>query len=440
MAEIRPFRMVHYNGNCAADLDKLIAPPYDVISEEQQEGFYQAHPYNIIRLVLGKTSKDDTEADNRYTRARQALSEWMSEGVFTRRDRPGFTVYQMDYELPEGGRRIIDGIVSLVKVDDYGVGKVLPHEKTYKGPKQDQLDLMRACKANMTPIHALFEDASNEIAEQYKPSMDGPPEQETVDSDGTVHRTWSIRDDAAVSRITKLLDPKSIFIADGHHRYETARAYKKEMDEASGSNASAAHNHVMMYLTSMSHPGLCIRPAHRMIKGLTRIDLEGFWRRLKPCFEKDAIFFSETDMKDAAQKLLDRVAARATVGGKFGMYVHGENCFRLMRVKGFDRVETYIDQTIPGPLKTLDVTILRELVIARGLEIDKEDLEKHMEYAPSAEEALEKARRGDVQISFIMNPTRVEQMREAAELGYQLPHKSTYFYPKVSSGLVLNVF
>jgi len=304
-----------------------------------------------------------------------------------------------------------------VKVDDYGVGKVLPHEKTYKGPKQDQLNLMRACKANMTPIHALFDDASNEITEQYKPSMDGPPEQETVDSDGTVHRTWSIRDDAAVSR-----------------------TYKKEMDEASGSNASAAHDHVMMYLTSMSHPGLCIRPAHRMVKGLTRIDLEGFWTRLKPCFEKDAIFFSETAMKDAARKLLERVAARATVGGKFGMYVHGENCFRLMRVKGFDRVETYIDQAIPGPLKTLDVTILRELVIARGLEIDKEDLEKHMEYDPSAARALEKARRGDVQISFIMNPTRVEQMREAAELGYQLPHKSTYFYPKVSSGLVLNVF
>ena len=177
-----------------------------------------------------------------------------------------------------------------------------------------------------------------------------------------------------------------------------------------------------------------------MVKGLPRIDLEGFWKRVKPCFEKDAIFFSEADMEDAAQKLMERVAARAAVGGKFGMFVHGENCFRLLRVKEFDCVETYIDRAIPGPLKTLDVTILRELVISRGLGIDKEDLENHMEYAPSAADALEKARRGDVQISFIINPTRVEQVREAAELGYQLPHKSTYFYPKVSSGLVLNVF
>jgi uncharacterized protein (DUF1015 family) len=200
-----------------------------VISPEQQQAFYDTHPRNIIRLVLGQQLPEDSDRDNRYTRAAATLQEWMNDGTLVRSDKPGMMIYRMDFEQPEAGRRQIDGIVVLVKVDDYGKGKVLPHEKTYQGPKTDQLNLMRHCKANITPIHALFDDEDGTVVTEYSRFMDGPPDQETTDSDGTVHQTWSLHDDAAISNIVRSINDRSIFIADGHHRYETAIAYKNEM-------------------------------------------------------------------------------------------------------------------------------------------------------------------------------------------------------------------
>ncbi len=177
MAEIQPFRPVHYSPGCAKDLDRIISPPYDVISAEEQESFYSAHPLNIIRLVLGKQYSDDSPSNNRYTRAAGTLKQWLQDGTLIRGEQPVFTIYQMEFEEPDGGRGSIDGIVALVKVDDYGKGKVLPHEKTYKGPKQDQLSLLRACRASFTPIHALFSDDHNRVGGEYGRLIAQPPEQ-----------------------------------------------------------------------------------------------------------------------------------------------------------------------------------------------------------------------------------------------------------------------
>jgi uncharacterized protein (DUF1015 family) len=440
MAEIKPFKLVRYNGRCAQELDRLITPPYDVISPQEQDAFYESHPLNMIRLVLGKQLEGDNDRDNRYVRAGTTLKQWLQDGVLSRRERPGFLIYQMEFEWPEGTKTTVDGIVSLVEVDDYGKGRVLPHEKTYKGPKKDQLNLMRACRANLTPIHALFGDDGGAVFKAYKPFMEGPPDQEAVDADGTIHRTWMIEDEDCVAEIVGLLADESIFIADGHHRYETAMAYKKEVLEKGGNGPMESAGYVMMFLTPMSHPGLIIRPAHRMIVGLDEIDVDGLWKRLQSCFDMDRLYFSEADQNKVTDTLLKRIAGHVDIGGKFGMYIHGENCFRLLRLKEFDCVDSYIDPAIPNAVRNLDVTVLREVVISRGLRIDKENVEGHIVYTPSARDALDKARRGEVQISFIMNPTRMDQVRNAAELGHKLPHKSTYFYPKLSSGLVMNVF
>ena len=268
MAEIKAFRAVHYSGGCAKDLDRIITPPYDVISAEEQEAFYRSHPLNIIRLVLGKQYPDDSSSNNRYTRAAGTLSQWLQEEVLVRDERPAFTVYQMEFELPDGGRDSIDGIVALVKVDDYGKGKVLPHEKTYKGPKQDQLNLLKACRASFTPIHALFSDDHDVVVREYGRLMERPPEQEARDANGSIHRTWSVSDDESIAKIRGVLQEESLFIADGHHRYETALAFRNEERASRPSQAGGPHEYVMMFLTSMSHPGLMILPAHRMVKGL----------------------------------------------------------------------------------------------------------------------------------------------------------------------------
>jgi uncharacterized protein (DUF1015 family) len=176
------------------------------------------------------------------------------------------------------------------------------------------------------------------------------------------------------------------------------------------------------------------------VKGLEEIDMDGFLKRVKPCFETDKVYFDANTKGEAFETLMKRISGHKDIGGKFGMYVQGENCFRLLRLKEFSCVDQYIDPSIPGPLRPLDVTVLREVVICRGLRLDRHDLEGHIEYTPSPEKLVERVEEGKVQIGFMMNPTRVDQMREAAEVGHRLPQKSTFFYPKVCSGMALNVF
>ncbi|MFH1113216.1 MAG: DUF1015 domain-containing protein [Pseudomonadota bacterium] len=440
MADIQPFRMVQYNGKSAGELDRLITPPYDVISEAQQNAFYDAHPGNIIRLVLGKQFPEDTDRNNRYTRAGAVLKQWMADGTLVRRDTPGMTIYRMDFEDPEGGRRQLDGIVALVKVDEYGKGKVLPHEKTYLGPKADQLNIMRHCRANITPIHALFNDEDDAVTNAYGRFMQGRPEQETTDADGTVHQTWTLTDDETISGIVASLKEKSIFIADGHHRYETALAYRNEVRAAGRPESSGEGEYVMAYLTAMAHPGLTILPAHRMVKGLNEVDVPLVLKKLEPYFYSEELCFADGNREEVSRRLIERIASYSDIGGKFGMVVQGELCFQLLRLKDFEAVKPLMNSGIPDDLKGLDVTILREIIIVRGLGLDRDNPEGHIEYTPSISEALHKVIGGEVQVSFILNPTRVDQMRAAAEMGHKLPHKSTYFFPKLSSGLVLNVF
>jgi uncharacterized protein (DUF1015 family) len=346
----------------------------------------------------------------------------------------------MEFESTDRGRCILDGIVCLGKVDEYGKGRVLPHEKTYLGPKKDQLSLMRSCKANITPIHALFSDPDKAICSEYARHMQRPADQECTDANGTIHRTWFITDEASIALIQKELLDKSIFIADGHHRYETALAYRNEIREAQKSDAPGPQDWVMMYLTSLSHPGLTILPAHRMVKGLKDLQIEAMKEALAPYFYMEELPCSMDDPSVTLQAVVERVSNYSEIGGKFGMIAQGESCFRLLRLKDFAAIEPLIDETIPPSLRGLDVTILREIIMGRGLGMNGGNLEGHIEYAPQVSEVVDRAVKGDIQVGFILNPTRVDQMQTAAELGHKLPQKSTYFYPKISSGLVLNVF
>ena len=437
MATVIPFRAVHYNGTCATNLDKLITPPYDVISRRQQDAFYRSHPRNMIRLVLGKEYPDDHEGSNRYSRAAFTLKSWLDAGIMLRRDKPVMTVYQMEFDLPDGGRRLIDGIIALVKVDEYGKGKVLPHEKTYKGPKQEQLNLLRSCRAHFTPIHALFPDADQEIVKIYERFIRRTPELQARDADGAIHRTWSFEDEEAVKAIQTILDAKSLFIADGHHRYETSLAYREEVLASGNSVPSKGHEYVMMYLTAMSHPGLTILPAHRMVKGLADFQVEGVLAKIDPYFHVKK--YDYTDKESAVEIFAEQVTPYAQVGGMFAMVVAKENAIWTLRLKSLDAVDSLIDETMPPALRDFDVTLLREVIMGHGLGLDRSNHEGMIEYSPSVAEAVERVNNGQVQVAFLLNPTRVEQVQTAAELGHKLPHKSTYFFPKTVSGLILNV-
>lgn len=439
MAIVKPFHLVHYNGKCSDRLDALITPPYDVISPAQQEEFHQAHPLNCIRLVLGKKYPEDDAADNKYTRAAQTMHEWLNDGTLVRENRPGMMVYQMEFEQPDGGRRIIDGLVCLVKVDDYGKGRVLPHEKTYRGPKEDQLQLLRACKAHLTPIHGLFPDSGDEVRNEYSRFTASRPDQEAVDSNGVIHRSWAIFDEQSLNKIQNAVKPESILIADGHHRYETALAFKREAEESGMRVQHNGHEYVMMFLTSMTHPGLTILTAHRMVKGLPEFDTREVMDKLQSYFHIEEFPFTDATREQTAQKFMEAVSAEAETGGVFGIATKGENVYRLIRMKDFNLLEERIDPSIPAALKTLDVTILREVIMGYGWNMD-DNGEGLIEYTPSAFEALERVHAGEFQVCFVFNPTRPEQVKAAAESGHKLPQKSTYFFPKIASGLVFNVF
>lgn len=440
MAEVKPFQSVHYGPDYSHVLKSLITPPYDVISPEQQDSFYESHPFNVIRLVLGKQFNEDTPENNRYTRAADLLKQWMRNAVLVRKSKPCFTLYQMDFKEPEGNVKRIDGIVGLVKVENYGIGKVLPHEKTYSGPKRDQLELLRACRANITPIHAMFDDPDETVLKTYHKLLTTRPEQEVKDSDDTIHRTWSIYDEKRVHDIISFLRSKSLVIADGHHRYETALAYCREVESQNPSITGESHKYVMSYLTSMTHPGLTILAAHRMLKDLKDFNKELLLKKISDCFEIHELDHEIDDIKTASKWLSLKLQEFADVGGHFGMLIGGEKKFHLLKLKESQIKSQYLDNRLPEILTDLDVTILRELILRHGFGLAIEDSENVIEYSPSVEEAVTKALLGEVQVSFILNPTRVDQMEKAAELGYKMPHKSTYFYPKISSGLVFNVF
>ncbi|MGD9817544.1 MAG: DUF1015 domain-containing protein [Desulfomonilaceae bacterium] len=440
MALIKAFPVVKYGRRLTNELEKLITPPYDVISPQEQQAFYESHPFNMIRLVLGNQYPDDHELNNKHTRAASTLDEWMRKGVLTRHGKPALVIYQMDFEQPGVGVKRLDGIVAVVKVDDYGRGKVLPHEKTYLGPKKDQLDLLRACKSNLTPVHSLFDDDDDRIYNLYSPYMENEPDQVTTDSNKNVHRTWLIDDEKIIDAIIEAFDSKSLFIADGHHRYETALAYKREQEALDSYDPEAPYNYVMMYLTALSHPGLTILPAHRMVKGLSNFEISKFFTQLDPYFDFTEIPFSECGLTADIERFISGLADYSEFGGCFGMACHGQNRFWLLKLKDFGALSRVVDSSIPVALQRLDVTILSEVIMNLGLGLDKGNSEGKIEYTPIMSEAIERALRGEVQASFILNPTRVDQMREAAEKGFKLPQKSTYIYPKLSSGLVLNVF
>ncbi|MGC8657838.1 MAG: DUF1015 domain-containing protein [Desulfomonilaceae bacterium] len=440
MAEVKPFQSVHYGPGYSHVLQSLITPPYDVISPEQQDSFYESHPFNVIRLVLGKQFDDDTPENNRYTRAADILKQWMRDEVLVRKTKPCFTLYQMDFKEPDGTVKRIDGIIGLVKVEDYGIGKVLPHEKTYSGPKRDQLELLRACRANLTPIHAMFDDPDQTVYNIYHQLLATRPEQETRDVDDTTHRTWSIYDEKSIQQIIDFLHNKSLLIADGHHRYETALAYCREVESQNPGITSGPHKYVMAYLTSMTHPGLTILAAHRMLKNLSNFNKDLLLKRIDECFEIYELDHEINDVEIASKWLSLKLQEFARVGGHFGMLINGEKKFRLLKMKESQIKSQFLDNRLPEILTDLDVTILRELILRYGFGVAVEDSEDVIEYTPSIEEAVTKTVLGEVQVSFILNPTRVDQMEKAAELGYKMPHKSTYFYPKISSGLVFNVF
>jgi uncharacterized protein (DUF1015 family) len=402
LAKIYPFRAFRYTAK-AGPPDGLVTQPYDKISPAMRSRYLSLSPYNLVRIILGERTPQDTEADNVYTRAAQSLNEWIAGGVLARDDQPGIFPYFQDFTVPDTGERLVrKGFIALGAVEDYSAGVVHRHEQTLSGPKQDRLQLLRHTHAHFGQIFMLYPDAAGTIDGLLDQAAQAAPLIDVTDEYGAVHRMWKVADAA---QIQQLMADKKLLIADGHHRYETALAFRNENPGLAGADR------VMMTFVNMHSPGLKILATHRLVSG---IRTEGFRESAAGAFRVEEIA-SLAQLQKAWRERPDRTIIGAVVG------------MRLYLLEA------------PESRGALDVRILHEQLLGKILGIGEDAVrdEKHIRYIRGLDAAAEEARMGKAQIAFLLKPTSIEQVAETSFGGGVMPQKSTDFYPKLLSGLTI---
>jgi uncharacterized protein (DUF1015 family) len=438
MAKIIPFRGIVYNQAKAGAVADLVCPPYDVISHEAQQELYRKSPYNVIRLEYGLESPGDTEGDNRYTRAAALLDEWFNKGVLRQGLGPAFYIYEMEYKAGDTKKKL-RGFICLIRIEDYEAGIVRPHETTLSGPKTDRLNLLRACRACFSQIFSLFSDPEGTVSAILGKTTH-KPEMEVKSSDGVHHRIWALSERSDIEAVARAMADKSLFIADGHHRYDTALNYRNERRRAAGIfTGEEGYNYAAMFLARLEDPGLTILPAHRALFNLTDFEPRRFENDLNGYFNIERIDFDKKSETKDRRTVLDTMAHRGGHAHVFGMRVKGEQSYYLLTLRN----EQDMDALLPDKSRAyrrLDVSILHHLIIDRllGIKMETHKLGLNLEYIKEAEEADKRVHDGLADIVFFMNPTKVQEVKEVAEAGERMPQKATYFYPKLLAGLVMH--
>jgi uncharacterized protein (DUF1015 family) len=427
MAEIALIRGILYDPQ-KVQIDHVIAPPYDVISEDDRARLEALEPHNVVRVDLPRG-----EGDERYAGAASLLEGWIGEGVLKRDARPAIYRYHQVFSVAElGGRRFTRrGLIAAVRLQGYDDKVILPHERTLRGPKEDRLKLMRATRTQFSQIFGLYRDPSM-VTERALGGVDTrAPDLEGQTQDGTVHRVWRITDRETIAQIGRTLAHMQVYIADGHHRYETMLALRDELREA-GAGSRASSEFGTFFLMNMADPGLVVLPTHRLVHSLPSFDREALLGRA-------AEYFSVTTLEGGARDAAAlKLAVHERAGGRptFGMIVPGEETAWILRLQTDARLDVH------RSLANLDVTNLHGLILERFLGIDREaqETQRNLTYVKETGDALARVARGEAQVGFIMNPTRVDQVLDAADHGQTMPQKSTFFYPKIATGLVMNPF
>src|SRR5574341_317728 len=438
MAKIAPFRGILYNQEKAGAIGTLVCPPYDIISPVEQQELYRKSPNNVVRLELGLASPGDTDEDNRYTRAAAVLQDWSRSGVLKQAPVPAFYIYEMEYKAGAAAKKL-RGLICLVRIEDYDSGIVKPHETTLSGPKTDRLNLLRACKASFSQIFSLFSDPRGSVASILAKAA-RKPALEAENDDGVIHRVWPLSDKDDIEKIVRELAYQPVFIADGHHRYDTALNYRNERRRAAGSfTGEEGYNYTAMFLARIEDPGLTVLPAHRALFNLTDFDPRRFEDDLNRFFNIERIDFDKKSEAKDLRTILDTMAHRADHAHVFGMRVRGEHSYYLLTLRNEADMDVLLPAKSPA-YRRLDVSILHHLIIDKllGVRMETHKLGLNIEYIKDAEEADKRVRDNAAEIVFFMNPTKVREVKAVAAAGERMPQKATYFYPKLLTGLVMH--
>ncbi|MFC1868798.1 DUF1015 domain-containing protein [Thermodesulfobacteriota bacterium] len=440
MAIIAPFKGLTYNFSRMGDISSLVAPPYDVISEEEQEEYYRAHPNNVIRLILGKTKTGDSDWDNRYSRSADYLKRWESEDILIRSNYPSMYLTSLAYDPGDGsGQRVRWGLIALVRIEDEGSSVILPHERTFSAHRDDRLKLTRACNAQLSQVFALYDDSDNRVWDSLQKVRGIPPQVSFDFKDGTSHKVWIIQDQRIFKNVADEVRGKSIFIADGHHRYETSRNYRNIMRTRCGKGrGNRSYEYLMMYLADMNDTGLTILPSHRLIKKCEGFRKDIFLEKAKKWFEIDELSFSRSDQLDQQRNFRKALEEKGRQTATIGFHYHKGGRYYLLSLKpgAFDETEELLHES----LKKLDVLVLSRLILKKSLGFTREDLDNDgiFKYNSNMADSISLVDSGAYEMTFLLNPTKIEQVKEVASNSLIMPRKSTYFYPKVLTGLVFN--
>ncbi|MEW6381668.1 MAG: DUF1015 domain-containing protein [bacterium] len=445
MAEIKPFQGIVYNQEFVQNLSLVIAPPYDVISDEARERLYQNSPYNIIRLIKGKSEPQDDESNNQYTRAAHSLRSWLREGILRQDTEECIYLMEDEYTLPGSGQKLVrTGFTALIRLEEYGSGKVLPHEKTLAKPKEDRLKLIHACRTNLSPIFALYPDPSRTIGTLLDEAKAGTrPFIDILSQERILHRVWRITSSRIIQGIIGEMQPKFVLLADGHHRYETALTYCRQMQQctlpATASSRNAA-SFVMMYFASMDEPGLTILPYHRLLRNLPAETLRNWKTIVSQYFRIDGYPFDglTSSERQAREKMFSHLSEKGNRHlSAFGLYT-GDKNYYLLTLKPEVDIEREISSDQPSICKQLPVTILDHLLVNHILGTHTSLVkETCLGFSHDYREAIDDVNSQESQMAVFVNPTPIHMVNQIARIGQQMPQKSTFFYPKLPTGLVL---
>lgn len=440
MAQVAPFRGLYFNPDKVSDLSQVVTPPYDVIRPEEREVFAAMNPYNMVHLILPPTRPGDGPLENRYIRAAALFRQWQRDGVFQRDPEPAYYLWETRFDH-DGKTYTRRGLGALVHLEPFSRGIILPHEQTFSKIKADRLELFKSCQAHFSPIYALFPDEENRILAELAQGAPSEPLLAFTDVEGREQRVFKVTDPECLAAVYQALEPRQLFIADGHHRYETALAFQKWMKERYPlTTPRAPFNYMLMYLANLYDPELVILMAHRLLGGprLKRVTEPNLLARLGEYFEVTPLAHSTGGAAVSPQQVEAELATAHSGDTVFIMVGFGLKGWRL-KLKDGVRQRVLARQMRPA-LAALDVAVLNYLVFdkALGLDAKAQDDQEICKYSSKVEEALKSLAAQEATLAFFLNPTQIEQVRQVAQSSLIMPRKSTYFYPKVMTGLLLN--
>jgi uncharacterized protein (DUF1015 family) len=422
LADVSEFRGVRYNPEAVRQMADVICPPYDVISPQEQQALYDRNPHNMVRLEFGMEQEGDNDRNNKYTRARDAFNQWLKEQILIQDNVPNYYVHEYSFEVGEFKKKRME-LYACVRLEPWENKVILPHEFTMAKAKADRLELMKACSANFSPIFGLYDDPGGRINQTVINRVKSNPTYSFQHGDS--HRFWAVNEPEFVQRVSHFLITKSIYIADGHHRYETAlayRDYRREMNPYG--TGSEAYNYVMMALVSFSDPGIVILPIHRLVKGISKEILKDFRKKLENYFE---VVEATGDNVSISDNSIGSIKIAGLAPGQ----VLGLTPLPNIRVNDF------IIQKRSEAYGKLDVSIVQHIILERILGLPPGDSD-NLAYTPSSESACRLVDAGQFQFTILLSPMPVKTIKSVADANDRMPRKSTFFYPKLPTGLIMH--